>query len=156
MNQELKITDEPVGQLELALVAAACLDALERLGYIDPGQRTPWTLDFGDVCEERGLMGATGPDTDGMLAILINRKISRRKVLETIAHEAVHLIQYMKGDAKRIGPEVLEWKGKPHQLMLTDGPGYDDQPWEEEAFRLAPEVVAYLYREARDKVADFQ
>ena len=47
MNEESKSKEEPVNQVELALVAASCLEALERLGYIDPRQRTRWSLDFG-------------------------------------------------------------------------------------------------------------
>ena len=101
-------------------------------------------------------MAAMGPDENGIPVILVNPKISKRKVLDTIAHEAVHLIQYMKGDAKRIGPGVLEWKGKQHQVTLTDGPGYDEQPWEEEAFRIASEVVVYMNLIEKDKVAMFQ
>jgi hypothetical protein len=141
MYEEL---EESITEQDLQFIAEVCLRALNDLGYIDENQLKPWRIQFSDTCLETGVLGGTLP-IDDHHGILISPKVTKANVLETVAHEAVHLIQWMKGDTKSgEGDSVIEWKGTPYKILPGNDPGYDNQPWEEEAYRLAPEVIDKL------------
>lgn len=60
----------------------------------------------------------------------IHSKMSLRKVLETVAHEMVHVKQYARGELYE-GSRIAKhrWQGK----WLAKDPDYWEQPWEIEA-----------------------
>lgn len=62
--------------------------------------------------------------------LTIHRKLPLRKLLETIAHEMVHVKQYARGELYQ-GSRVNKhrWQGS----WLNTDPDYWDQPWEIEA-----------------------
>lgn len=137
-------SEELITRNDLIFFATVCLLSLKELKYIDMSQMRPWHIDFGDVCEEKGLWGGTSGIDDKQL-ILINPNLSKENILPTVAHEAVHLMQFMKGDAKNgDGFSVIEWKGEKFEILPGNHPDYENQPWEEEAFRIAPEILADL------------
>jgi len=57
---------------------------------------------------------------------------SLQSMLETIAHEMVHVKQYARGELKDLArsPYLCKWKGKKFNFNSTH---YYDQPWEIEA-----------------------
>jgi|TARA_Y100000389_G_scaffold10122_1_gene9453 hypothetical protein len=60
----------------------------------------------------------------------INKKIKLRRLLETVAHEFVHVKQFARGELYESGrTNKHRWKGK----WLPKEPTYWDQPWEIEA-----------------------
>jgi hypothetical protein len=60
----------------------------------------------------------------------IHNKMSMRKVLETVAHEMVHVKQYARGELYESSRTAKHrWQGK----YLKAEPDYWDQPWEIEA-----------------------
>lgn len=70
--------------------------------------------------------------------IRINKSLSEDMIIETLAHEMVHVKQDAKGEKvqrNRGGYKVL-WKGVDH----TKTP-YSKQPWEREAYRLESKLV---------------
>jgi hypothetical protein len=135
---------EGITHKDLGFLATLCILALKDLGHIERSQFKQWAIQFSDTCIETHVLGGT-LRVNGNQAILISPNITKANVLETIAHEAVHLIQHMKGDVKSgEGHGVIEWKGVPYKILPGNDPGYDKQPWEEEAYRLTPEIIADL------------
>jgi hypothetical protein len=152
MNEELERLGDPITQWDLFFLLTLCIIALQHPGHIHVIQLEPFGIDFGDVCEEKGLLGGTIQTENGQ-GVLINPKIDKSKLLTTIAHEAVHLIQFMKGNTKRTqGRGVIEWMGKLHKILTPNDPAYDDQPWEEEAYRLTPQIIDYLHSVPKDEM----
>jgi hypothetical protein len=129
---------------QLKYCGVLCTLSLNRLGHIDIRRCTQTDIVFGSVREEKGLLGGTSQTEDGRQLIVIDPKVSKEDLWGTVAHEAVHAIQFMKGDAKRVGPGLIKWKGKQYQILPAGHPDYANQPWEEEAYRLAPQVIAKI------------
>lgn len=70
--------------------------------------------------------------------IVLNRNLSDRQLLKTLAHEVIHVNQYVTGDLKDfvcVKSQHSKWKKR---YIKTDGVGripYRQLPWEIEAFR---------------------
>ena len=70
------------------------------------------------------------PDRPRLFELEIHKKLPLRKVLETVAHEMVHVKQYARGElyfSNRVAKN--RWQGK----WISDRVDYWDQPWEIEA-----------------------
>jgi hypothetical protein len=69
----------------------------------------------------------------------IKRNISDDEIIHTIAHEMVHVKQYVYG---QLNEQMTTWNGK----KVNDGQyGYFDSPWEIEAHQLG-DILFYEYR----------
>jgi len=60
--------------------------------------------------------------------IELSRKISGKTILQTLAHEMIHIKQYAYGETNE---ELNVWKGEP---IDSDNIDYYDLPWEIEAY----------------------
>jgi hypothetical protein len=60
--------------------------------------------------------------------IEINNKISGKSVLQTLAHEMIHIKQYIYDE---INEDLNKWK---HEIIDSDNMDYYDYPWEIEAY----------------------
>lgn len=77
--------------------------------------------------------------------IQLRRRKSKKGMLQTLAHEMVHLKQFAKGE---LNDEHTKWKGRRVDSNTID---YHDLPWEVEASSY--EYILYaLYREYRQKI----
>lgn len=64
-------------------------------------------------------------------SILVNQDLHKRLMLQTLAHEMVHVKQYRKGElSEYMNHDKAKWLGK--QINL-DEVNYFEQPWEIEA-----------------------
>jgi len=73
---------------------------------------------------------ATRHDRPRSFELEIHNKMPMRKVLETVAHEMVHVKQYARGELYQgIRVNKMRWQGK----WISDNVNYWDQPWEIEA-----------------------
>ena len=63
--------------------------------------------------------------------ILLNTNISKNKQIKTLAHEMVHIKQYVYGETNEYG---TRWRG---QRINTENMDYYDEPWEIEAYGLS-------------------
>lgn len=63
--------------------------------------------------------------------IEINPLIGSHDILETLAHEMVHIKQYVYGETNEYG---TRWRG---QRINTENMDYYDEPWEIEAYGLS-------------------
>ena len=66
-------------------------------------------------------------DNNRQFEIEINRSLSQRKLLETLAHEMVHVKQYAR---RELHPSTDAWMGKTYNPKKVS---YWDLPWEIEA-----------------------
>lgn len=72
----------------------------------------------------------TRPDRPREFELEIHKNMPLRKVLETVAHEMVHVKQYARGELYQ-GSRIAKhrWQGK----WVSNNVDYWDQPWEIEA-----------------------
>lgn len=67
--------------------------------------------------------------------VVINSQMGRRKTLEILAHEMVHVKQYATGELKDyVYGNHVRWKGQKMFYDDTDDQNYYDSPWEIEAY----------------------
>jgi hypothetical protein len=79
-------------------------------------------------CVEKGL--CLNIDRDSY-SIEIDSKQSMRRLLETVAHEMVHVKQYSRGELTELKTNQTKWQGKVINRKSID---YYDLPWEIEAY----------------------
>jgi hypothetical protein len=80
------------------------------------------------LCSPKGAMGyCLELDTNREFEIEVDRTLSYRKMLETVAHEMVHVKQYAR---RELHPSKHTWSGKTYNPAKTS---YWDLPWEIEA-----------------------
>src|SRR5688572_24967482 len=97
----VKSAESTISDEDLKFLASVCMLSLKDLGYIPSDSWKAWAIEFSDHCEEQRAHGATLQTSRGQ-GILLNRNTTRANVLEIIAHEAVHLVQFMRGDVRNI------------------------------------------------------
>jgi hypothetical protein len=80
------------------------------------------------LCSPKGAMGyCLELDNNREFEIEVDRTLSYRKMLETVAHEMVHVKQYAR---RELHPSKHTWCGKTYNPTKTS---YWDLPWEIEA-----------------------
>ena len=81
-----------------------------------------------NLCKPQGAMGyCCETDDNRTFEIEVDKSQSLRPLLETVAHEMVHVKQYAK---RELSPDKHVWLGKTYDPEKVD---YWDQPWEIEA-----------------------
>ena len=81
-----------------------------------------------NLCTPRGAMGyCLETDNNRTFEIEVNSKLPLRKLLETVAHEMVHVKQYAR---RELHPMHSTWCGKTYNPNKVS---YWDLPWEIEA-----------------------
>lgn len=76
--------------------------------------------------------------------IAFNTGLGLGEAIITLAHECIHVAQYLSGDLRTVWEGesmVSRWKGTRVDESLVE---YDDLPWEVEAYALQDEVVDSL------------
>ena len=82
------------------------------------------------LCTPKGAMGyCLELDNKREFDIEIDRTQPMRKMLETLAHEMVHVKQFARGE---LDPNMTRWKSNRYVGDIE----YWDQPWEKEARKL--------------------
>jgi len=87
------------------------------------------------VSDQEGQLGnAWGCSKEGYAEINIARKsqgtkVSYKEMMQTLAHEMVHVKQYFRNELDGTGMK-FKWKGR-----NANGYQYENQPWEREAFK---------------------
>ena len=96
-----------------------------------------------DLEEERGFRAATSLIGDSHI-VIVNPGISDDQINRTMAHESVHLMQHFRGDIRREGPGLVNWKGESYTLVSPERPEYEEQPWEQEAYSVGARLLEAL------------
>lgn len=71
--------------------------------------------------------------------ISVNRNLHGAALFQCVAHEMVHISQYLRGDLITFGDDRFIWKGKAYKLsdkkfQKMDYKKYRKLPWESEAY----------------------
>ena len=98
-----------------------------------------------------GFNGAAYRVDDNTITVALDSRLKTEELVQTLAHEMVHVKQYAKGQLKN----KVDKKGRTYQTWL--GRRYDahyyDQPWEIEAFKrerlLANEVAKIIINKGK-------
>lgn len=79
--------------------------------------------------------------------IQLNKNLSKKSQIETLAHEMVHVKQFARSEYKMLERDIHKWKGKKIYLPLHKyKKKYRDLPWEKEAFLSEPWLVEFYNR----------
>jgi hypothetical protein len=78
--------------------------------------------------------------------IRLDSSMNLQALIRALAHEMVHVKQYVLGELRDSGPKMVVWKGKKH---VFDGYTYWGQPWEIEAYGRELGLVENFVRYAR-------
>jgi len=87
-------------------------------------------------------------DDDNVATIAINRGLKGAALFSTVAHEMVHISQYLRGDLESLDDKHFRWKNKVYKLSdkrfrKMSLKQYKKLPWEKEAY----EYCERFYRE---------
>lgn len=80
---------------------------------------------------ETGAAGMVRPYAKGLITMELDSRLSTNKLIQTIAHEMVHVKQIAKGQLSYVGKKLF-WKGKQYYPKKMS---YYDHPWEIDAWR---------------------
>lgn len=135
---------------QMLKTVSRCLNILVERQYMDESKIGEWDVRYQlNLAQERGYKAGTFPSADGSFYIAVEPSITEDEIHETMAHETIHLIQHFKGDVKHDASGMVNWKGQMYTRVPPSQPEYDEQPWEEEAYRLGRELVEVLEHEGQ-------
>jgi hypothetical protein len=80
---------------------------------------------------ETGAAGMVYPYAKGLITMDLDSRLNTNKLIQTIAHEMVHVKQIAKGQLTYKGKKIF-WKGKQYYPKRMS---YYDHPWEIDAWR---------------------
>ena len=95
------------------------------------------------LCKPKGALGyCLELEDKRTFELEIDRTQPLRQLLETVAHEMVHVKQFARGelDSKYKG---MRWK----TAHITDDVKYMDLPWEKEAYKMEDKLAAKFWSE---------
>lgn len=79
-------------------------------------------------------------------SIRLDSAMHNQALVRALAHEMVHVKQYVLGEMRDAGPKRVIWKGKKH---VFDGYTYWDSPWEIEAYGRETGLLEHFVRYRR-------
>jgi len=85
--------------------------------------------------------------------IEINRKLSVKEQLSTIAHELVHVRQFARNELYDVSSTIIRWK---KEKFDTENMDYSDYPWEQQAYFLQTVLYESLVKQSEVKISEFQ
>lgn len=141
------MTDKNTTDLQLArIIVKMALNRLRSNGVLRPCSRyRTYNISIDDrKLEEVGLIGATTIGIDSLPIIYLRSFLSFDLLIGIVAHESVHLAQILNGDLVPGIPGFKNWRGTWFVTFPATSHFYSEQPWEREAFDLAPELESYI------------
>jgi hypothetical protein len=88
----------------------------------------------------KDLEGWAFVDDNNVATIAIHRGLKGAALFATVAHEMMHISQYLRGDLQSIDHKRFSWKGKVYKLSekrfrKMTLKQYKKLPWEREAYK---------------------
>ena len=81
---------------------------------------------------------SAGSQSYDIFHIFVDNRLSDKRIKKVIAHEMVHVKQYVKHELKKISKHSVLWKGKSYQYSVEN---ILEMPWEEEAYQMDHKLV---------------
>lgn len=121
------------------------------LSYLDVQKPMHLYIVYSDLIPAK-LKGITlcvpASDTTFFVRIRINARLDKLQRIKLLAHEMLHVRQYLTGDLEIIKPKKIKWKGKEYPYSLSCD---REAPWELEAYR-HDQYLAKILRAIPDEV----
>jgi len=84
----------------------------------------------------------TAGDHLGIIRVRINAGLDERQRCKVLAHEMIHVKQYVKGNLRMLGNHRVIWKGKKYTYQNRE---HRKNPWELEAYRYDQYLAKVLW-----------
>lgn len=108
-----------------------CITLFIRELKLEKSKSTLFVFSKNNFENETGAAGMVYPYAKGLITMDLDSRLNTNKLIQTIAHEMVHVKQIAKGQLSYDGKKVF-WKGKRYYPKRMS---YYDHPWEIDAWR---------------------
>jgi hypothetical protein len=108
-----------------------CITLFIRELKLEKSKNTLFVSSKKDLEKETGAQGMVYPYAAGLISMELDSRLNMNKLIQTLAHEMVHVRQIAKGQLSYDGKKVF-WKGKRYYPKRMS---YYDHPWEIDAWR---------------------
>lgn len=120
----------------------ACIKLYARELKIDKNAFSLAVFSRKGMKEEIGAYGMAARLRDKVFIMDLDSRLSMEKLIEVVAHEMVHIKQFVRGQLITKGRSVF-WLG---QKVLRSKVHYYDQPWEKDAWSKEKLLSAKVYK----------
>lgn len=108
-----------------------CITLFIRELKLEKSKSTLFVFSKKNFENETGAAGMVYPYAEGLITMDLDSRLSVDKLIQTLAHEMVHVKQIAKGQLSYEGKKIF-WKGKRYYPKRMS---YYDHPWEIDAWR---------------------
>ena len=112
-------------------VIEACITLFIRELKLEKSKSTLFVFSRKNFENETGAAGMVYPYADGLITMDLDSRMSLDKLIQTLAHEMVHVKQIVRGQLKYVGKKIF-WKG---ERVYPKKMSYYNHPWEIDAWR---------------------
>ena len=112
-------------------VIEACIALFIRELKLEKSKSTLFVFSRKNFENETGAAGMVYPYADGLITMDLDSRMSLDKLIQTLAHEMVHVKQIARGQLKYVGKKIF-WKG---ERVYPKKMSYYNHPWEIDAWR---------------------
>ena len=109
----------------------SCITIFMRELKLEKSKTTLFVFSKKDLEKETGAAGMVYPHAANLITMDLDSRLNIDKLIQTIAHEMVHVKQIAKGQLAYEGKKIF-WKGK---RFYPNKMSYYDHPWEIDAWR---------------------
>ena len=129
-------------QSDRKMLIEACVQFYAKELKIDKSDFTLFVFSSKDIVKDEGANGMAIPIADKVYSVMLNSRMDSEKLIEVIAHEMVHIKQFVKGQLKRKGRQIF-WMGKRYVRSRVN---YYDHPWEHDAWSKEKFLAAKIFK----------
>ena len=108
-----------------------CINLFIRELKLEKSKSTLFVFSKTNFEKETGAAGMVYPYDEGLITMDLDSRLNMDKLIQTLAHEMVHVKQIAKGQLSYEGKKIF-WKG---ERYYTRRMSYYDHPWEIDAWR---------------------
>lgn len=128
------------------VITAALWFYAERLGIENADAR----IKLGHIATNDGITAAfviQPNDNEFEIGICVEAIESGLDFFSTIAHEMIHVHQFIRGDLEDLEDDQIRWKNKIYKDQVIGSRKYYSLPWEKEAFKKQDGLATELFRD---------
>lgn len=101
------------------------------------------TIKFTNCMKKSGAYGYCMQEDAREYEIEIDKTLRLYDLVSTLTHELTHLKQYVRKEMVYLNDGRTRWKKK----IYSENTGYENQPWEKEAFKLERQLALECFEE---------
>lgn len=113
-------------------------EIMQYLDFLDISGKVHLTVNFTPALYDNmgGLtfcLNAPDPDTYQIIRVRIDARLNKQQQSRVLAHEMIHVKQFVKGELVMINSQQVKWKGRKFWCQKRD---QQSAPWEREAYQM--------------------